>query len=340
MYKTVYMSARPVPVVGTPMDPQKLARQAPLVGLMLAVATLGGCLSYWGLDDFPYESFEDAMAAGGPTVGPDGVNSTARLMLVEPAAKDAEMGLQRVIVLLYDNETREPIEGVDLGLLAGMASTGTGTATTSDLEHRNDGIYVGKTDLDSKGGWTLRFTATAGATLNFTHTVFVGPADTSDGDDTDDGNAADPGNAGQGNASDGTDNTTGNETGDGNESGEGADPDNDTATYADPVNDTFTGSETAAIGSTAHDQAKTYNITNGANVTVTITLDEPGYLTELTLRLKDADGVNIAILDVDTATTSKSWNGPALTSGDHLLEVDGEGLLFGYTVTVKTTYGA
>ncbi|MGB0651667.1 MAG: FixH family protein [Thermoplasmatota archaeon] len=149
-----------------------------LLALPLVAVALAGCTTEEGGLDMtnPYDSFEEAKAAGGPIVVPV-EGSGMQLKVLEPMdVNHVAKGIHRVVVLLMTEDGSAPVTDAELTLAAHMASHGMNHGTSDEIqpEHVGHGVYIGQTNYIMTGEWELRFDATKGAdTLRFTPIVTV-----------------------------------------------------------------------------------------------------------------------------------------------------------------------
>ncbi|MDX1611190.1 MAG: FixH family protein [Candidatus Thermoplasmatota archaeon] len=129
--------------------------RALLLTVLLLATGMAGCVSDAG-DGLPWASYEEAKAAPGPVFQANGTESPIVLKLLEPSDPDAitEGGLD-VIVLLYDEETDEPVTDADFQIEARMPAMGHGTSPETHPVHQRDGIYAGSTTISMAGDWLI-----------------------------------------------------------------------------------------------------------------------------------------------------------------------------------------
>lgn len=177
------------------MKPPKTTAVLPVTLLLLTTA-LAGCADLPGMggDGGPmYGSFEDAQndvafsntsASGTYTIGmitPD----------KEPPAKIESQGDQKLVFVLWDTDTGEPVTGAEnfdalmdencgeqnrdrRGLCAFMPGMGHGTSDEVPPTHDAHGVYTGKTTWSMPGYWVLNFNPTIdGETVHFDVPVCV-----------------------------------------------------------------------------------------------------------------------------------------------------------------------
>lgn len=164
------------------------------LGLMIVVLVAAGILTTASppiADDSgpPYDSFDGAVAADTPGPYAPSLNDSRletlseaeaqaiKLKLLVPRTEGPlETGSQPVWILLYDKETREPIEDAEVEMRAWMIAHGHGTSPETDPTHARDGMYEGKTTWSMPGEWELRFNVTlpSGDVLYYAPTLGVG----------------------------------------------------------------------------------------------------------------------------------------------------------------------
>lgn len=154
-------------MLGTDLSSSK----ALLVGVLLLTTGLAGCASSGG-DSLIYSSFSEANSA--PSAGPYSPNMTDsqlsslseeeasqyKIKLLTPSSTSGlEKGEQDVVVLLYNDQTGEPVTDATMSVAAHMPSMGHGTSGEEDPVHKNDGQYQGMTTWSMKGSWKLNIDA-------------------------------------------------------------------------------------------------------------------------------------------------------------------------------------
>lgn len=136
-----------------------------------------------------YASFEEALAADGTVLAPEGSDSPVRLKVLEPTGRNQTTGSdsdQPVAVLLYDGATNEPITDADFSadndkcnrddaFCAWHPSMGHGTAPEDSPVHVAHGEYHGETHWLMAGTWEILFNPqlASGEVLNFAFEVCV-----------------------------------------------------------------------------------------------------------------------------------------------------------------------
>lgn len=145
------------------------------IALVLVSIALAGCTDTGGGDGSAalYSSYEEAKAADGVVLQPNGTQSDVRIKLLEPASTDGlSEGEQDIVVLVYDSASDEPITDADFGaeatcnssssadqdaFCAWMPAMGHGTSPEDNPTHVSHGEYHGMTTFSMTGNWQLAF---------------------------------------------------------------------------------------------------------------------------------------------------------------------------------------
>lgn len=108
-----------------------------------------------------FGSYQEAKDAEGAIYEPNEEDTTTRLKLISPPdPTDVPQDHNNVTVLLFDEESDEPITDANLTLEAFMTAMGHGTSPEKDPVHTDHGVYKGMTTFSMEGKWRLDIGAT------------------------------------------------------------------------------------------------------------------------------------------------------------------------------------
>lgn len=144
------------------------------IALVLVAIALAGCTEMGGDGSGAmYSSYEEAKAADGIVLQPNGTQSDVRIKLLDPASTE---GLPQdeidIVVLVYDSAADEPITDADFSaeaecndsssarndaFCAWMPAMGHGTSPEENPTHVSHGEYHGMTTFSMSSDWQLAF---------------------------------------------------------------------------------------------------------------------------------------------------------------------------------------
>jgi hypothetical protein len=135
-----------------------LRSHALLLAAALLTSGLAGCVG-WG-DSEPFATFDEARDQVHTEIEPV-EDRPLRLGLVEPnATSEVPQGQQNVTLVLWNEDTGEPVDDAQLTLDAFMPMMSHGTSPEEDPEPVRNGVYRGSTNLMMGGHWLFFVNAT------------------------------------------------------------------------------------------------------------------------------------------------------------------------------------